>query len=103
MAVAKLYKVTLYFLNSLFLYFVIGIVACNISFPVIGMIFGAPSVLIAALTLSFARTLEMYILDNYVIDLKDYLRAFIYFIIATIIVIIFIASLIAIYMTFGGV
>ncbi|WP_271832572.1 hypothetical protein [Commensalibacter communis] len=53
---SNLLKAIWYFFNYLFLYFIIGIFACFLSFAFLGMIFRVPSVLIGAIALSFYRT-----------------------------------------------
>lgn len=96
---AGLSKITLYFFSTLVLYFIIGILACNIPFPLLGMIIGAPSVIIAALALAFARTLEVYMQGNYRFDFKDYLYALVYLFTIIVAGFLLIAFIMAIYST----
>lgn len=93
-------KVTLYFINSLFLYSILGILCCNISFPILGMIIGSPSVFVGAVALALARTVEVYMQGSCEIDLKDYLRGFIYLIIIIAVIVVLVASLMAVYRVF---
>lgn len=97
---ASLSKVTLYFFSALVLYFLIGILACNIPFPVLGMVLGGPSVIISAVILAFARTLEVYMQGNYSFDFKDYLYALIYLFIIIMGILFFIACIYAIYICY---
>lgn len=96
---AGLSKITLYFFSTLVLYFIIGILACNIPFPLLGMIIGAPSVIIAAVVLTLARTLEVYMQGNCNFDFKDYLHALMYLFAIIVTITVIIASIMAIYST----
>lgn len=74
--IPKLIKVILYFLHGVLLYFCIGMLASNIPIPIIGMIFSVQVVLIGAISLAFARTVEVCIQGDCSINLQgqDYGR-----------------------------
>ncbi|CAI3937882.1 unnamed protein product [Commensalibacter communis] len=78
MIVARAYKIILYFVYILILYFFIGLLACNIPILLIGMLFGIPSVAIGAVVLALLRTLEMYIEGDCEIDYQESIRAVCY-------------------------
>lgn len=69
--IPKLIKVILYFLHGVLLYFCIGMLASNIPIPIIGMIFSVQVVLIGAISLAFARTVEVCIQGDCSINLQD--------------------------------
>lgn len=79
--IPKFIKVILYFLHAVLLYFCIGILASNIPIPIIGMILSAQVVLIGAISLAFARTVEVCIQGDCSINLQgqDYGRIIIDF------------------------
>lgn len=74
--IPKLIEVILYFFHGVLLYFCIGIIASNIPIPIIGMICSMKVVLIGAISLAFARTVEVCLQGDYSINLQgqDYGR-----------------------------
>ncbi|EUK18043.1 hypothetical protein COMX_08620 [Commensalibacter papalotli (ex Servin-Garciduenas et al. 2014)] len=62
----------------IFFYFAIGLFTCNIPVPLVGMFFGAPSVMIGAIILALILTLEMCLQRDCKVDYQESMDAFCY-------------------------